>query len=224
MTDDAALAVGAEPATLKAAEHQQSTTPTGLYLYGITRARAWRVGSNEVADSIIRLRYRDIEALARPAQYETPALDEAALHGHQRVLESELRRGTVLPIPFGIVFRGRKQLLRLLQDQYPAFDEGLTFLEGHWELRVHMLAARGKPPDALGDLAMQLYSELRRSVRAAVPFPRDGDRLISAAFLVDRTSWLDFMAQADELGKQHPDVTLDITGPWPAYDFVRITD
>lgn len=195
-----------------------------LYLYGVARPTGWRSGPGE-ADGVLRIRYRDIEALARPSGYEVPRLDESAVHAHQRVLEAALRRGAVLPVPYGIVFRDRHALLAMLQDQYAALDEGLTFVDGHWELRLHILPAHGQPEEAaLTDLAMQTYSELRRGVRAAVPFAAEAGRLLSAAFLVDRASWLDFMERAEDRGTHHPELILDITGPWPPYDFVRLAD
>jgi hypothetical protein len=195
-----------------------------LYFYGVARPSAWR-GTPAEADGVVRIHYREVEALARPAGYEVPPLDESAVHAHQRVVEAALRRGTVLPAPYGIVFRDRRALLAMLQDQYIALDEGLSFLDGHWELRVHVLPATGPAADAtLNDMAMRLYSELRRGVRAAVPFAAESGRLLSAAFLVDRTSWLEFMHHAEDLGAQHPELMLDITGPWPPYDFVRLVD
>jgi hypothetical protein len=196
-----------------------------LYFYGVCRARSWRgrrVGA--VDASLTRIRYRDLDALVRPVPYEVPHLDEAALGAHHEAVDSVMRRATVLPAPFGIVFRGRRQLIRMLQEQYLILDEGLSLLEGHWELRMHIVAAPGVEPDIeLGDVAMRLYSELRRSARAAVPLPADGRCLMSAAFLVDRGAWLEFMERAEELNGAHAEVNFDITGPWPAYDFVRVT-
>jgi hypothetical protein len=197
-----------------------------LYFYGVVRARAWR-GSRvrrDEADDLLRIRYRDLEALVRPVPFEVPLLDEHHVREHHRQVEHASRRGTVLPAPFGMVFRGRRQLVRLLQEQYLVLDEGLSFLDGHWELRLHITAAEGSEPDLeLSDLAMQLYSELRRDVRAAVPFPAEGRRLLSAAFLVDRNAWIEFMERAEDLNEAHGEVGFDITGPWPAYDFVRLT-
>ncbi|MGH7446746.1 MAG: GvpL/GvpF family gas vesicle protein [Longimicrobiales bacterium] len=46
---------------------------------------------------------------------------------------------------------------------------------------------------------------------------------MSAAFLVERTSWIDFVDRAEDLGASHGEIAFDITGPWPPYDFVRIT-
>jgi hypothetical protein len=197
-----------------------------LYFYGVSRARNWRgsrVGQVEPGAALMRIRYRDLDALVRPVPYDMPALDEAAVRSHHDVVEYAMRRGTVLPAPFGVVFRGRRQLVSMLQDQYLVLDEGLALLDGHWELRLHIVAAASVEPDLeLSDVAMRLYSELRRSARAAVPFPAEGNRLMSAAFLVERNSWLEFMDRADELNVAHGEVTFDITGPWPAYDFVRI--
>lgn len=197
-----------------------------IYFYGVARAKSWRGGrlSRVAGEDVLRIRYRDLEALVRPVPYEVPLMDEQRVQAHQKTVESAMRRGTVLPAPFGIVFRGRRQLIRLLQDQYLVLDEGLSFFEGHWELRLHMLhAAAVEPSLELGDLAMQLYSELRRHARAAVPFSAEGKRLLSAAFLVERAAWIDFVDRAEDLATAHPEITFDITGPWPPYDFVRIT-
>lgn len=192
-----------------------------IYWYGVMRARTWRGARSE---DIARVRYRDLEALVRPVPYEMPRLDEPGVLAHQRVVESAMRRGTVLPAPFGIVFRGRRELIRVLQEQYLVLDEGLSFLDNHWELRLHIAPAGGAERDeALADLAMRLYAELRRHSRAAVPFPAEGRRMLSAAFLVDRGAWLEFMDRAEQLGAAHDEVAFDITGPWPPYDFVRIT-
>ncbi|HEX6135133.1 MAG TPA: GvpL/GvpF family gas vesicle protein [Longimicrobiales bacterium] len=197
-----------------------------IYFYGVTRAKSWRGGrlSRVAGEDVLRIRYRDLEALVRPVPYEIPPMDEQRVQAHQKAVESAMRRGTVLPAPFGIVFRGRRQLIRLLQDQYLVLDEGLSFLEGHWELRLHIAPAGATEASLeLGDLAMQLYSELRRHARAAVPFSADGKRLLSAAFLVERSSWIDFVDRAEDLATAHPEIAFDITGPWPPYDFVRIT-
>jgi hypothetical protein len=198
-----------------------------IYFFGVTRAKTWRGGRVALVEGgdVLRVRYRDLDALVRAVPYELPALNDALVQAHQAVLEAAMRRGTVLPAPFGIVFRGRRQLIHLLQDQYLVLDEGLSFLEGQWELRLHMAAsAGGDDVDLeLSDLAMQLYSELRRHARAAVPFAAEGRRLLSAAFLVERASWIEFVDRAEDLASAHDQITFDITGPWPPYDFVRIS-
>lgn len=194
----------------------------GLYLYGFVRARGWR-GLERRDKEIQRVRYRDLEALVRPCAFELPHNQNEGLQQHQKTIEGIMRRTTILPAPFGVIFKGKRPLIRLLQDQYLVFDEGLSLLDGHWELRLHISSsAVGEVEDALGDEAMDIYTELRRFARAAVPFRSDGNRVLSAAFLVDRTSWVEFIERIGDFGAHHLALTFDVTGPWPAYDFVKV--
>lgn len=194
----------------------------GLYLFGIVRARGWR-GFERRHRGLQRVRYRDIEALVRPTTFELPDHEDDAIAAHQKEVENVMRRSTILPAPFGVVFKGKRPLIRMLSEQYLVLDEGLSLLDGHWELRLHIESeAVGDEEDELSDEAMEIYSELRRFARAAVPFPAEGKRVMSAAFLVDRTSWVEFIERVEEFGKQHEALSFDITGPWPAYDFVRL--
>ena len=195
----------------------------GLYFYGVVRARAWRGRERRSEGSMQRVRYRDLEAIVREVPFVLPADNGRAVDDHQRTVELVMRRTTILPAPFGVVFKGRRQLVKMMQDQYLVLDEGLSLLDGHWELRLHIeTAAVGEAADEMSDVAMMIYSELRRFARAAVPFATDGKRLVSCAFLVDRTTWVEFIERIEDFGGQHPELLFDVTGPWPPYDFVRI--
>lgn len=196
----------------------QPAAPDGLYLYGIVRSRGWRAGVE--GEELLKVRYRDLEALVRPVAYRLPDLDDERVREHQRLVEGAMRRGTVLPAPYGLVFRGRRAVVYFMEDQYIILDEGLAFLDGHWELRLHIVG--DDENESLKELATHLYSELRRFARAAIPLPGGDGRLLSAAFLVERGAWIEFVERSDDLALGHPELTLDITGPWPPYDFVRI--
>lgn len=200
-----------------------SGTPTGVYLYGVVRRRGRDAATLESGSGIAQVGYRDLAALVRPAGFSIPALERADLVAHQRAVERVMRRGTILPAPPGVVFRGRRHVIRFLEDQYPAIEEGLQLLEGHWELRLHVLPAVSRPvaPELIRDAA-GAFAELRRGARAAVPFPRDDERLLSAAFLVERAGWVEFVERAEDFGARHPRLSLDVTGPWPPYDFIRM--
>jgi hypothetical protein len=197
---------------------RQADRAPALYFLGVTRAGGRR-GSRST-DDLSTVRYRDLEALVRPAPYETPALGKEELQAHQQMVENAMRRDTILPAPYGIVFRSRRHVIRFLEDQYIVLDEALAFLDGHWELRLHISAAEDDAGPELHELATHLYSELRRFARAAVPLD-EGD-ILGAAFLVDRTAWIEFVERADDLSTSHPEVSFDITGPWPPYDFVKM--
>lgn len=199
---------------------EQAAPLDGLYLYGVVRARGRRVRRRADGDPVTRVRYREIEALVRPVEYVIPDLDDQGIQDHHHMLDAAMRRATVLPAPFGMVFHGRRAVLQFLEDQYIVLDEGLSFLDGHWEMRLHILG-----DDNMGQLnhvASELYSDLRRLARAAIPLPAMPGRILSAAFLVERRGWIRFVEETDDLNRAHPELVFDLTGPWPPYDFVDV--
>ncbi|MGH7483172.1 MAG: GvpL/GvpF family gas vesicle protein [Longimicrobiales bacterium] len=215
----------AGPTEAEAAEDAAPTAAdgaSGFYLFGVVRAGRRAIRSLSAPPDVTRIQFRDLEALARPAPFAPVRLDDDALQAHQRAVETAMRGATILPMPFGIVFRGRRALIGFLQDQYLALDDGLSFLEGHWEIRLHLTVEHGERTPEMADMAAYIYAELRRGARAALPFRRQGGDLFGAAFLVERDAWIRFVEKADELVHSHPDLTFDVTGPWPPYDFVRL--
>lgn len=214
--------------------HRRPTTPvatgadgaadTGIYLFGMVRGAAHRGAPlRDFGGEFLWIRHRGLVALAQRAPFDLPPLERPDVLAHQRVVERVMRRGTILPAPPGVVFSGQRPLLRFLADQYLALEDALAFVDGHWEIRLHVAPSTSDAdPDELSHLATHIYAELRRHARAAVPFPREDERLLSAAFLVDRGAWVEFVERAEDLGAAHRGLALDVTGPWPPYDFVRI--
>lgn len=197
--------------------------PSGYYLYGVTRARGWRLrGATGLPAGFRRVQFRDLEAIVEAAPFDLRELNHSALAAHQRAVGSVMCRCTILPAPPGVLFAGRRPLVKFLRDQYLSLVEGLAFLEGHWEFRLHIEPASAESGGGTASGTDLLYDELRHSSRAAVSFPQREGRLLSAAFLVERRHWIDFVEQAEDLGTGHPDLVLDLTGPWPPYDFVRL--
>jgi len=198
-----------------------------IYLYAILRARSWRGRRirRHGPDGPLRVRFRDLEAVVRAVPFEQASGGEQEIREHHRIVETAMRRGPVLPLPYGVIFRGRRQLIKLLQEQYLVIDDALSLVDGCWEMRLHVAPiSPGEAALELSDLAMHCYTELRRHARAAVHLPGAGDvrRLLTAAFLVERNSWIDFVERTEDLDSAHPELSFDVTGPWPPYDFVRV--
>lgn len=222
-TGDAAGDQGARPP----ADGNDSAPGDGYYFYGVVRVGAgWEVLRRrpDSEREVVRLRHRDLEAVVRRAPLEPPAPELEAVRAHQRVIDHTMRQGTILPAPFGVIFRSRDRILQFLEHQYGPLDEGLSLVDGHWEHRLHVLSnAPGKPKERHAELASEAYSHLRRYTRSAITFPPKGSRIFSAAFLVEKDKWVEFFERVEELSSGYPELELDLTGPWPPYDFVRMT-
>lgn len=186
------------------------------------RAPVWDPPAGEPPEGE-RVRHRDLAALVYPGPLPDGRVEAEAVLAHHHRLDLLLQRATVVPAPYGIAFRGTRDVARFLRGCYVELGDALVLVEGRWEFRVHLRPVEPDFPEAMAlDLATQLYAELRRGAHAAIPLPRSEPRVFTAAFLVERLDTRRFLEQVEELASRHPEVSVDTTGPWPAYDFVAI--
>jgi hypothetical protein len=134
----------------------------------------------------------------------------------------------VLPAPVGVVFRSRDAMVRWLELHYVALSDALSFVDDRVVGRVHVWR-----PSKLGDeeagtdvasVAAETLRELRRSAVATVPLRVEQITgiVLSAAFLIEQELWKDFVSKVEEMGARSTNVRLELTGPWPPYDFVQM--
>jgi hypothetical protein len=211
-------------------EPQEAEAPEaeGLLLRGVMRFRGpeRRLAKLAAGSDDEFIEHRGIAALAHAVTYGLPDWDPDLLREHSAAVERAMRRGTIVPAPYGIVFRGRQQVIDFLDDQHVALEEALSFLDGAFEMRLHIQPS-GRRPDVsegvLADQAASFYTALRRRSRAAFTLHATGRRVLSGAFLVSRADWVSFVEYADQLDADHPEFLFDLTGPWPPYDFVKMS-
>jgi hypothetical protein len=129
----------------------------------------------------------------------------------------------VAPAPLGVVFASDDDVVRFLTEAYATLKGALSRVEGRWEFRLHVDLTESALSESLAlDLVTHIYAELRRISHAAIPFPREGKRLLSAAFLVERGTSPAFQDRVEELTRVNSALAVDLTGPWPPYDFVQM--
>ncbi|MFG3598623.1 GvpL/GvpF family gas vesicle protein [Micromonospora chersina] len=94
--------------------------------------------------------------------------------------------------------------------------------------RKAQLSAREEGQRAAADAAAAVHAALAGYAVAARRHAPQDRRLsgaptamvLNGAYLVDRDRWDGFAALARELAEGHPEVRLELTGPWPPYSFV----
>jgi len=198
----------------------------GLSLLGVIpvehgHAPAWASVDPRLASRLIA--YEDVAALvcqAPPAGAEADPLHLTARHweGHRARLQ-----GDVMPAPAGVVFADDDEVVAFLTESYATLRGALARVAGRWEFRLHVGMADPLFPQGRAlDLATHIYAELRRVSGSAVTTSSGPDRVLSAAFLVDRAGSAAFRDRVEALSRLNSALELDLTGPWPAYDFVRM--
>ena len=170
---------------------------------------------------------RDLGAVTEPAPYQRVAPEERDLDRHAAVREGVAQRHAIAPAPVGTVFRDRASLTRWLELHYHALHESLSYLDGRTVARVHVVQRDGERPTegaALAAEAADIMKTLRASAAAMVPLKTEHltGIVLSAAFLVEREKWGAFTSAVATGARAHARLDVRMTGPWPAYDFVKL--
>jgi hypothetical protein len=196
----------------------------GLRLYGV--ATLAHADDRPLVDSTSVVALRDIGAIVRASAYTIPPLDDDEMLECERVVEQVFRAHTILPAPCGTVFKSEDHLRRWLELNYVSLVEGIHFVNGRCEVRVHVVEGQGEDGDTeyadhIG-LATESLRNLRKYAVATLPLRPEEGRLLSSAFLVERLEYSDFEHRVKEQARRLGGVRLNLTGPWPPYDFVRL--
>lgn len=196
---------------------------TGVGLYGV--ALSYARDESAPRPEAAHVRYRDIDALIRPAADAGEPCSGAGLEQYRRVVDAAFQRGAVLPAPCGTTFRSAGHLRQWLIENYIALAEGLHFVAGRCETRIHVSPRtdQGAAPARTAAAAADCFRQLRRLAVASMPVRVDPSRAaVCAAFLVDHTRWDEFVARVQGERQRCDEMSVVQTGPWPPYDFVRL--
>jgi hypothetical protein len=173
---------------------------------------------------VIRVREAGAITRAAPATAYDPAADTGE---YEALLEALFTRGAILPAPPGLVFRTADTLRAWMEQNYVGLAEGVSFLSGRCEARVHVRAiTHGMTAEEI-EVARQQATDAVRTLRhGAVATVTLGEPelpvLLSVAFLLKASEWNTFSESVLEEEKRYPHLRFEQTGPWIPYDFVRL--
>jgi len=164
------------------------------------------------------------ELAAVVTDVDGPTEPAEALRRHGRIMARLLRRSSIVPVPIGLIARDEEAVREFLGGQRVPLLEALEYLEDGYELRLHLsVRAAGHKEDQLRTVAHHVYEQLQGQARAArILSEGEGERLLSAAFLIPRSAWIRFVEQVADWEGRYPAIRMDVTGPWAAWDFVHV--
>jgi hypothetical protein len=196
-------------------------------LYGLTPSDDH--GADPLPSTVQTVRLRDLVAIVGEAPYAPVTADDETVAAHHEVVESLFASRTLLPSPPGVTFRTAQALQRWMELHYVALSDAIAYVEDRAGARVHIVRADGSPAPAdagtdLAAAAADCMRALRRQAVAGLPLRTEHltGIVLSSAFLVERELWKDFAGAVRRLALDHTRFRVELTGPWPPYDFVRI--
>ncbi|WP_420127465.1 GvpL/GvpF family gas vesicle protein [Longimicrobium sp.] len=197
----------------------------GWALLGVVRAPdpdlAWDPA--DPAMGVVLVREGDLAALVAPAPPPGTDADADHLAARHWEVHRALLRDDVVPAPVGVVFSDPEGVRAFLTESHAGLTGALERVARRWEFRLHVDVVDSTFSRGLAlDLSTHIYAELRRISAAAVTLPVTHQRVLSAAFLVDRGATAAFQDRLEVLARLNSALGLDLTGPWPPYDFVTM--
>jgi hypothetical protein len=181
------------------------------------------------------IQFRDLGALVRDTAFTSMPADEKEIAAYRAIVEGAFNSRSVVPAPFGTIFRHRDSLMRWLELHYFTLADALRYLHERqvarvrvspglatqsWDTREHVVREHD-----LEVTAFDSFRVLRRQAVAFLPLQAQGrktDEGAEAAFLVEREQWSAFVTAVKEEQRRLPDLRFEQSGPWPPYDFVRL--
>jgi len=164
-----------------------------------------------------------LAALVAPAGPPGRDADPEQVAARHWEVHRALLRGDVVPAPPGVVFASHAEVRAFLVESKAGLMGALARVEERWEFRLHIeVVDAALSPHLALDLSTHIYAELRRIAVAANTLPQVSGRVLSAAFLVSRNASSAFQDRLEVLARLNSALGLDLTGPWPPYDFVTM--
>lgn len=208
------------------------SAPEALELCGIV-SREGRPAPK--VDGTSTVEYRDLCAVVRTVPFEALEATDDRIAKYREAVEGAFTCGAVIPAPFGTVFRNHESLMRWLELHYFTLADALRYLHDRQVARVRVApGGNHRPWDTIEhrargeDLEVTAFDSFRVLKKQAVAFVpidvpgRPSESGAEAAFLVEREKWTAFMSLLKEEQRRLPDLRFEQSGPWPAYDFVRL--
>ncbi|HLB07976.1 MAG TPA: GvpL/GvpF family gas vesicle protein [Gemmatimonadaceae bacterium] len=179
-----------------------------------------------LAPGVTAIRVRELGAVVRaaPAEPYDPATDNGE---YEQLLDALFARGAVFPAPPGMVFRTAETLRAWVEQNYIGLAEGLSFISGRCEARVHVRpAGHVSTPDSIAAATLEAHDAIRALRHGAVatvniPEPQ-APVLLSVAFLLKTNEWNTFGEAVLEQERRFGELRFEQTGPWIPHDFVRL--
>lgn len=198
-----------------------------LYTYGIIEQDDLELDVEGVGGSerVYTVDYNSLSAVVSEIDTTDPERTDDAVEAHNDVLQRVLQYDggrTVVPMSFGMAFKNSRTLKGVLRGAQRALRSTLNDIEGTVELGVKVIDS-GESGASKDTAQADMTDRLSEASINETENDLFTDRLIvNKSYLVDREHRDDFDAAIDEIQSAQNDVTVQYTGPWPAYNFVDI--
>lgn len=221
------LALQAKAETVRAKELEKiEKPPEGVYVYCIIpwdrSEHKHSFGNIGIENSeVFIMPLGDIAAVVSNVPFKEYEPSESNARVHIQVITLVMEKYTVLPMAFGMVFKNKEILQKVIEKISDDLKKSLKKIEGKVEFGLKVIKPKGvefneeefsSDIKALRELAVQSKLGKRYTKRL----------ILNVFYLVTRDKIEAFLNKVNMLEEKYRQLKFQCTGPWPPYNFVEI--
>ncbi|MCC4769479.1 hypothetical protein FXV91_04490 [Methanosarcina sp. DH2] len=201
----------------------------GKYVYCIIKAQEEQDSFGNIGfqgKEVYTIKYKEFSPVVSDVPFKKYELEnEEEVKTHTYVVNEVMKRHSVIPVAYGMIFKNKKLVDISMRSGYKAMRKSIKIVDNRVELGVKVIL----PQDFDGDLqkAEQCKSEFLTDLKQIAFDSKDmslfSKRLImNTSFLVEKDKIEAFSDEIERLETKYDSFKIQYSGPWSPYNFVDI--
>lgn len=202
---------------------------SGKYVYCIIKTQEDKENFGNIGfqgKEVYTIKYKDFSPVVSDVLFKKYEIDnETDIKTHTRVVNEVMKKYSVIPVAYGMVFKNKKLVDISMRSGYKAMQKAMKTVDNKVELGVKVVL----PKDYEGDeqKAKECKSEFLKSLKQIAFDSKDlslfSKRLImNTSFLVEKDKIEAFSGEIEKLETKYDSLKVQYSGPWSPYNFVDI--
>lgn len=201
----------------------------GKYVYCIIKAQEEKESFGNIGfqgKEVYTIKYRDFSPVVSDALFKKYDIeDEEDIKTHTYVVNEVMKKYSVIPVAYGMVFKNKKLVDISMRSGYQAMRKAMKIVDNKVELGVKVIL----PKDSDGDRqkAEQCKKEFSETLKQ-IAFDSKNLNLFSkrlimnGSFLVEKDKIEAFSNEIERLRTKYDSFKVQYSGPWSPYNFIDI--
>ncbi len=199
----------------------------GRYVYCIIKSAGEKKSFGNFGfggEEVYTIAYRDFAPVVSNAPMKNYDVNQEEVVIHKQVVGQVMKKQSVIPVAYGMVFKNKKLVLVSMSAGYAAIKKAMLAVDNKIELGVKAVLPKDTPVDEkIAQCKSDFMVSLKKLASQSKELKLFSERLVfNASFLVDRNKTDEFSFEVERLGSKYSNLKIQYSGPWPPYNFVDI--
>jgi translation elongation factor EF-1beta len=202
---------------------------SGKYVYCIIKTQEEQENFGNIGfqgKEVYTIKYKDFSPVVSDVSFKKYEIDnEEDIKTHTSVVNEVMKKYSVIPVAYGMVFKNKKLVDISMRSGYKAMQKAMKIVDNRVELGVKVILPKDHEVDK--QTVKEYKSEFLKGLKQIAFDSKDlslfSKRLImNTSFLVEKDKIEAFSNEIEKLETNQNSFKVQYSGPWSPYNFVDI--